>query len=340
MISRALSLVLLLGVLSACSDGPARPDAPLRILLLGDSVTQGSTGDWTWRYRLWEHLRDDDVDLVGPDQRVAGPPPAPPNMEYADPDFDRDHAGRWGKSFEDTDWTITQLVETFHPDVVVEMLGINDVVWMGEPASALLDHASDLVEEAQAADPDVDIVLGELPQTWYPAVPAYNAGLPGLAEDLGTEDSRIVVADTTAEGFTKNVDTYDPVHPSASGEVKIAAGIADALATLGIGDPYPTPLPSVPPVPTRPATLHVLPGLSSALLSWDAPPGGTAAYVWVRDVTRGESWQRLPVGVAGPSWTAQGLVGGDTYEFRVQMAKGTSVSDVFSNVVSVEPRVG
>ena len=75
----------------------------------------------------------------------------------------------------------------------------------------------------------------------------------------------------------------------------------------------------------------------AALLTWQAPPGGWTAYVWRRDVTRGEDWQRLPLGVPGPSWKAEGLVDGETYEFRLQMAKGTSESQVYSNVVSVVP---
>jgi lysophospholipase L1-like esterase len=320
------------GLLAGCrGDEPEQP--PARVLLVGDSVTQGSAGDWTWRYRLWEHLGDE-VDLVGPDQTVSGPPPGPPTLDYADPDFDRDHAARWGRSFEDTDWTVTQLVEVFHPDVVVELLGINDALWRGEPAPVLLDRAAAFVEQAQAADPDVDVVLGELPQAWYAAVPAYDAGLAEIADDLSTDDSRVVVADAPAD-FTKDVDTYDPVHPSARGEVKIAAAVADALAGLGIGEPYPRPLPQVPPVPTRPAELAVQPLPGAALLSWTAPPGGWTAYVWRRDATRGEDWQRLPLGLPGPTWRAGGLVGGDTYEFKLQMAKGTSVSEVFSDVAAV-----
>jgi hypothetical protein len=332
-------LVLLLAGLSACAAGPEGSAGPVRIMLVGDSVTQGSAGDWTWRYRLWEHLRDDDVDFVGPDQAVAGPPPSPPTLDYADPDFDRDHAARWGKSFEDINWTVTHLVDTFGPDVVVELLGVNDALWRGLPASAMLDQAEDFVRKAQAADPGVDVVLGELPQLWVPAVPGYNAGLAGIADRLGTEGSRVVVA-PAPDDFVQGVDTYDPVHPSASGEVKIAAAVADALAGLGIGSPYPRPLPEVPPVPVQPAVLQARPRAGAALLTWQAPPGGWTAYVWRRDVTRGEDWQRLPLGVPGPSWKAEGLVDGETYEFRLQMAKGTSISTSFSNVATVVPGVG
>ncbi|MCB8956064.1 MAG: hypothetical protein H6529_06225 [Nocardioides sp.] len=329
----AASLAVVLGRMTSAPDA-----GPTRVLLVGDSVTQGSSGDWTWRYRLWKHFRDvgADVDLVGPDEDLAGPPPGVRNLDYADPDFDRDHAGRWGKAFTSPDWPVDRLVAAYHPDVVVELLGVNDALWSGATAEQLLEDAEQFVADARTADPDVDIVLGGLPQRWETAVAAYDDRLDALAERLDTARSRVIVA-RAPEVFVQEVDTYDAVHPSASGEVKIAAGVADALAGLGIGAPYPRPLPTVPPVPTHPAVLSARPGPGSAVLSWEPPPGGWTAYVWLRDVSVGEQWRRLPVPVAGTTWTAGGLVPGDTHEIRVQMAKGTSISELFSNVVTVVP---
>ena len=42
--------------------------APIRIMVVGDFISQGYAGDYTWRYRLWEWLRAGavDVDFVGP----------------------------------------------------------------------------------------------------------------------------------------------------------------------------------------------------------------------------------------------------------------------------------
>lgn len=216
----------------------------MRLLLVGDSVTHGSTGDWTWRYRLWRHLRTCgvDVELVGPDETLAGPPPEEPNLAYADPEFDRHHAARWGRSFDDVDWPVEWLVATYRPHVVVELLGINDLIWTGKTAEQLVSDVGRFVRAAQHADPGLDVVLGELPQTWEPHVTEYDAALDGLAAELSTGTSRVVVA-RTAAGFERLVDTYDAVHPSARGEVRIAAGVADALAGLGIGVPYPRPLP-------------------------------------------------------------------------------------------------
>lgn len=331
MIARLAALALVLGLLSACGDD----DRPVRILLVGDSVTQGSAGDWTWRYRLWEHLvaDDADVDFVGPADTLAGPPPALPNQEYADPDFDRTHAAHWGDAFYDTQWPIGDLVETYEPDVVVELLGVNDLVG-GKTPDEVLAELSDFVTTAQQVDPDVDVVLGQLSQSWQPGVPDYNAGLPGLAQELGTDDSRVVVA-TAPTDFVEDVDTWDAAHPTATGEVKIAASVADALAELDIGTNYPRPFPTVDPVPIGTPDLAVVPGPTSAALTWTLPPGTDQTWVWVRDATLNGAWERRTYALGGTTWTDQGLVSGHTYEYRVQPAKGASLGAHLSAVVSV-----
>jgi hypothetical protein len=32
-------------------------------MVVGDSMTQGHEGDWTWRYRLWEWFDERGVDV-------------------------------------------------------------------------------------------------------------------------------------------------------------------------------------------------------------------------------------------------------------------------------------
>ena len=337
-------LAAVVAALMAASAGCSHSEGPAqtRIMLVGDSLTQGSSGDWTWRYRLWIHLRDAgaNVDFVGPrDDLQDNATGDLGSHEYPDPNFDQDHAARWGMAFADETPSIGELVDTYHPDVVVEGFGINDLVGFGESPSQLLQSARRFVEDARAADPGVDVVLMALPQLWLTGVGDYNAGLPALAAELSTDDSRVVVA-RADQPFVEDVDTYDPAHPSATGEVKIAAGVADALAGLGIGTAYPRPLPAVPLGPREPPVLEGRAGEApdSVDLSWEFPPGATAVFVWVRDTTTGEEWQRLPIPQPGRSFTARGLVEGNTYEFRVQAEKGTAVAeDVFSNVVTVTP---
>lgn len=333
----ALAVALLLAA-TLVASAPA--PAPVRILLVGDSVTQGSAGDWTWRYRLWHHLVDAGVrvDLVGPNDdlydNVTG---RPGSHAYLDPAFDQDHAARWGMLFAAQDHPIGDLVREYHPDVVVEELGVNDFAWWHASPADVEQLARRFVEDARAADPGISVVLGALPQTWVPGVSQYDASLPALADELSTPASRVVTA-VPAAPFLEGVDTYDAAHPTATGEVKLAAGVADALAALGVGAAYPRPLPSVPNGPRVPADLSVAPADGAAVLTWESPPGATDEYVWVRDVTTGESWARLPVPVTGSTWTATELTNGDAYEFRLQAEKGSvAAENLYSNVVSVTP---
>ncbi len=43
-------------------------DAPMRVMIVGDSMTHGAEGDFTWRYRIWEWFRRENVSVqfVGP----------------------------------------------------------------------------------------------------------------------------------------------------------------------------------------------------------------------------------------------------------------------------------
>ena len=137
----ALGVVLLvLACPPAAAAAPPPAADPVRILVVGDSMTQGSSGDWTWRYRLWQHLAGHGVpvDFVGPRDdlwdNVTG---LFGSHAYVDPAFDSDHAARWGRSMtlveaDKGDIPIGQLVTDYHPDVVVEMLGVNDLQFLGE----------------------------------------------------------------------------------------------------------------------------------------------------------------------------------------------------------------
>ena len=101
--------VVAMSVLAACltvpssASGAAEVVAPTRVLIVGDSVTHGLSGDHTWRYFSYKGLQKTgaSVDFVGPhvgtysdDGWFSG--------GYADPDFDQDHASRYGLSMFET----------------------------------------------------------------------------------------------------------------------------------------------------------------------------------------------------------------------------------------------
>src|SRR6185369_11881156 len=54
-----------------------------------------------------------------------------------------------------------------------------------------------------------------------------------------------------------------------------------------------------------------------------SPPGATGYYVYRKNVTAGETtFTQLPWPVTGPTWLAEGLTPGGTYQFQVQAANG------------------
>lgn len=336
-------------VVMLCPVPPARAEEPstarpLRVLVVGDSVTQGSAGDWTWRYRLWQHLSSTgtEVDFVGPrDDLWDDIAHTQGSQDYVDPDFDRDHASRWGATlafFPQTDQPIGQLVESYAPDVVIEMLGFNDLVFLRHEPARVADDVRGLVASARAADPDVDIVLGHLSQTWSPGVDEVNLLLDDLAQDLDDVTTRVVTAKVET-GYSLREDTWDQAHPNARGETRIAAAMADALAGLGLAQPYARPLPIVPRGPRKAPVVSAAARDGAAELTWSGPPGADHEIVWLRDLTLHDDWAALPEPVAGTSVTVGGLLNGHDYALRLQPVKGywAAEDDVRSDVVRVLP---
>lgn len=341
-----MAVTLLVTSLGTTPSAAAQADGPVRILVLGDSISSGSSGDWTWRYRLWQHLRDDAVDFVGPVEGVhtwLAPTAPASDMTYADTEFEASgqtrSATRWGMMAGNPAWSYPSLVEDYAPDVVVALLGFNDSIYFGSGAAT--DAVRSMITQLQQADPDLDIIVGEYPQVWAAGIPALNTAIDAMGTEFTTDTSRVVVARSDPT-FDKATDTFDTSHPSAQGEVKIAAQMADALAGLGIGGEYDRSQPLPDNGPSRAATLTGTSGNRTVSLSWTSPPGLSGSYLMRRDLTAGRDWRVIPgadfpVSAASKA-TVDGLINGHTYAFRLQPYKGFLASTtVFSNVVRLRP---
>lgn len=256
-----IALALLLAPFLLIAPAHAADTAePTRIMVVGDSVTHGLSGQYTWRYFSHKGLQKTGatVDFVGPhvgtysdDGWFAG--------TYADPNFDQDHAARWGLTLWETLFfpsgentpSVEDLMES-DPDVIVEALGVNDLTILNQTPEELARYVGEFVGKARAVNPGVDVVVMALPQVWYERVPVYNALLPGIAADLSTPESRVVV--TPVAQFTNGVDTTDDAHPTTLGMRKIAAAVSAGLEELGLGHEVlmPEPDTSTPPPVVEP----------------------------------------------------------------------------------------
>lgn len=223
-------------LLTGCSTPEGSEGVTARVLLFGDSITHGRNGDWTWRYRLWQRLQDSGahgIDFVGPADDLHSA-----SDNYRDPMFDRDHASRWGTRLGSPAYSPGELGRVYRPDVVVVELGVNDLRHDATPAE-VEESMRVTVEELREAAPGVDVVVVHVPVVTVAGATELNVRYDRLAAELDSEDERVLVAPADV-GFVPDPavlgsDSYDGLHPSASGELKIATAVAGALVQLGIG---------------------------------------------------------------------------------------------------------
>ncbi|SCL73347.1 cellulose binding domain-containing protein [Micromonospora peucetia] len=243
----ALPLALVVGLTAPSPALPASA-APVRVMPLGDSIT-GSPG--CWRAALWNRLQSTghtDVDFVG----TLGP-------QGCGQPYDGDNEGHGG-------YLVTNVANqnllpgwlaATRPDIVLMHFGTNDA-WSDIPPATILAAYGRLVEQMRASNPAMRVLVAKIIPMAPPTCPAcgqrvvaLNDAIDGWAAATGTPASPVVVVDQWT-GFSTATDTYDGVHPNATGDQKMADRWYPALAAA-LGGVTPTPTASPTPTPTGPS---------------------------------------------------------------------------------------
>ncbi|NTV31091.1 hypothetical protein HGA91_03905 [candidate division WWE3 bacterium] len=201
----------------------------LKVMPLGDSVTEGVNGGY--RNGVYTSLKSAgySVDMVGSryDQytRVA----------------DKDHQGTPGYNTGNIADEMTDRMNTYRPDVVLLMAGVNDFAWWftDNVSNVVNGTFSEIIDRIYAVNPNAIIVVGSI-------TPMKGANAQGTDRDsLGTQYNQLIqakVAQYKASGkrigfadiyhsITIN-DLYDDVHPTESAHEKIAQTWINALMPL------------------------------------------------------------------------------------------------------------
>lgn len=239
-------------------------------MFVGDSMTIGRAGDYTWRYRMWQHLGaalGGPFEIVGPrtalyDDGAATGTPAdgastagPAGCQaYAAPDFPaaaRRHLAGWGEGWQHMAPLIGPAAGAAGADVLLVSLGLIDLGFYTR-ADQTAENVRRFVAAARAARPAVRMVLlpvipnvrARQDAPFAAEVARFNELLAKAVADLSTDASPILLAARPA-GYDIDHDTYDGTHPNASGEHRIAGEFAAVLhQAWGIGGPYrPAPQP-------------------------------------------------------------------------------------------------
>ncbi|MET7385500.1 SGNH/GDSL hydrolase family protein [Streptomyces sp. NPDC005529] len=221
----------------------------LRFMPVGDSMTIGSAGEHTWRYRMWQHLRatyGGPFKIVGPRETLYDMTTgAPDSYEYADPDFPRGHLAGWGEGWQHMAPVIRETVRAQRADVLLVSLGLIDLGFYTN-AVQTADNARTFVAEARAANPRLRMVLlpvipnvrAETDAPFATEVAAFNELLAKTVADLDEPRSPLLLA-SPPPSYDITFDTYDGTHPNAGGEHKIAEGFAEAMyQAWDLGEPY------------------------------------------------------------------------------------------------------
>jgi lysophospholipase L1-like esterase len=213
--------------------------APVKIVCIGDSITQGRKGGGankptqSWRYPLWKKLVDlgATVDFVG---SLAGGFEGDPEWpDYKGKTFDREHEGHWGWTTKGVREKLPEWIKGYNPDVALILLGTNDpnpkLNWTLEDTAKEMEQLIDIL---RAKNAKVTILLGKPFQEWKP-FPEMRDRFDALAKAKSTAASPIVTVDLS-KGWVSNPDTagshtVDWVHPNADGDARLAGLWLEAL---------------------------------------------------------------------------------------------------------------
>jgi lysophospholipase L1-like esterase len=248
------AMLALVGAVVFLTAPPASA-APLRIMPLGDSIT-GSPG--CWRALLWNRLQSTgftNIDFVGT------LPPQGCSVSY---DGDNEGHGGFLATTVANQNQLPAWLSASRPDIVLMHFGTNDV-WSNIAPATILAAFTTLVRQMRASNPAMKILIAKIIPMNPPncaecgqRVVALNNAIPAWASANTTQQSPITVVDQWT-GFGTAGDTYDGVHPNATGDQKMSDRWYSPLSGLLSGT-----TPPVTPTVTPPVT---------------PPPGGcTATY--------------------------------------------------------------
>jgi lysophospholipase L1-like esterase len=215
----AALLVALLG--AACGD----VEPAIRVMPLGDSITDGDSIPGGYRIELSRALEATGtrIDFVG-------------SLRNGSPSLDdEDHEGHSGWRIDQIHAAVGVWIRTYQPDVVLLLIGTNDV-WSHYRVATAPRRLGALVDRIHALRSATKIFVSTIP-------PFRNATLNRRAVEYNAAARRIVLARVERHrpvwfvdggGTLTLAELADGVHPNASGYRKLAQAWYAALRGVAL----------------------------------------------------------------------------------------------------------
>jgi len=213
----------LAGTLTQTAASAAESNGGVRVMPLGDSITEGTQVPGGYRIGLWQRLSGAGyrVDLVG--TQFNGPAAL----------GDHDHEGHPGWRIDQIDANITGWLGSTTPRTVLLHIGTNDILQNYNVSSAP-SRLSTLVDHITAAAPAADVFVATIiplaSAGQEAAARTFNAALPGIVQSKVNSGKRVHLVDMHAALTTG--DLIDGIHPTAGGYDKMAATWYAALRSV------------------------------------------------------------------------------------------------------------
>ena len=243
--STRLCCVVLILLTTAPSGSHA---APLKIMPLGDSNTSGTYyARGAYRLQLWKDFGSDinHMEFVG---STGYPLPAELGSKRHEGHSGYTIAAATVGAGNITDNIARWLGPTMNPDIILMMIGTNDINYQYRvnEAPARLDHLISLISNLSTGlKPNAHLIVANLPPiddshnnfrstpTDFSAnnrINAFNAMVPGLVAQHRALGERVYFADINSALTT--TDIFDGLHPTAAGYDKIGHAFFNAIRAI------------------------------------------------------------------------------------------------------------
>jgi lysophospholipase L1-like esterase len=198
----------------------AEADAGVRVMPLGDSITDGLTVPGGYRIDLWQKLTAGGhrVDFVG--SLSNGPASL----------GDRNHEGHSGWTIAQIDANVVNWLKTYTPRTILLHIGTNDI-YGSNPAGAPA-RLSTLIDHITTQSPDAELFVATIIPVPFAAatVQTFNAQVPGIVQEKANAGKRVHLV-PMGNALT-SADLADGVHPNAGGYAKMATVWYNALLAV------------------------------------------------------------------------------------------------------------
>ncbi|KAK4101223.1 carbohydrate esterase family 3 protein [Parathielavia hyrcaniae] len=341
-----------------------------RVMVVGDSISHGREGDWTWRYRIWQWFEQEGVwvDFVGPYAGTSSPdkphPPRPPWLIDESPEpppplrtdggYAKDVAPRFlansnhfaagGRQACQAKDVIAEQVASHQPDLCLVQLGFNDLGWRVSGPVETLASMKHLVDRARSAKPDLKFAMADIPyRTDLPdredlpvSTKIYNDLLARSVPYWSTAESPVALVrfcENYSCGGSNSDAAYDGLHPNALGEYQIARAFSHTLVSdFKLGRSALAIPDRIPPRPLpTPASIRAVSAPSGITITWDAVYGAFG-YDLQHRFARESDWESTHVD--SNRYDQRWLQKGQAVECRVRASGGDTLKSPWTKVAS------